>query len=92
MAQEEAISYKTHRPSHKEQYRKNSKYSGEILRRRIKSKIEDICNRDQLDLERKRNQGCKKGAENNIIDWQKAFLCVSWTKLMQMEKTGIAWR
>ena len=40
-----------------------------------------------------RNLEMDEGVCVYLIDWQKAFYCVNWTKLMQfLKRTGIYWR
>jgi hypothetical protein len=82
-------------------------YTAKILRRRIEKKIEDVLGEDQFGFRRGKETRDAIGmmriiAERTLeldeelcicfIDWQKAFDCVKWTKLMQILKiSGIDW-
>ena len=79
-----------------------------ILRRKIENKFEYVLGDDQFGFRRKKGTSDAIGmmriiAERTMeideelcvcfIDWQKAFDCVNWTKLMQILKIiGIDWR
>jgi hypothetical protein len=78
-----------------------------ILRRRMKRKIGDVLREDQFGFRRGKGTreaivmlriisqqilDVKEELYACFIDWQKAFYCVNWTKLMQILKaTGIDW-
>ena len=85
-----------------------AKIVAKILRRRIKQKIEDVLAEDQFRFRRGKGTRDAFGmlriiSERTleiceelcvcIIDWQKAFDRVNWTKLMQiLKEIGIDWR
>ena len=78
-----------------------AKIIAKILRRRIERKIEDILGEDQFGFRRGKGtrdaigmmriiSECTLEIDEELcvcfIDWQKAFDCVKWTKLMQILK------
>jgi len=85
-----------------------AKMIAKILRRRIERKIEDVLGEDQFGFRRGNGTRDAFGmmritADRTLdideelciclIDWQKAFDRVNWTKLMQiLKRTGIDWR
>jgi len=82
--------------------------TAKILRRRIEKKIEDVLGEDQFGFRRGKGTRDAIGvlritSERTLeideepcvcfVDWQKAFVRVNWTKLMQiLNRTGIDWR
>jgi len=85
-----------------------AKIIAKIPTRRIETKIEDALGEGQFGFRRGKGMRDAIGmitiiAERTLeideelcvcfIDWQKAFDCVNWTKLMQiLKRTGIYWR
>ena len=85
-----------------------AKIIAKIPTRRIETKIEDALGEGQFGFRRGKGMRDAIGmitiiAERTLeideelcvcfIDWQKAFDCVNWTKLMQiLKRTGIDWR
>jgi len=84
-----------------------AKMIAKILRRSIERKIEDVLGEDHFGFRRGKGTTDAIGmmriiAERTLeideelcicfTDWQKAFDCVKWTKLMQiLKRTGINW-
>jgi hypothetical protein len=83
------------------------KLAVKMLRRRIGRKIEDVLGEDECGFRRRKGMRVAIGmlriiSEGTLgideklcacfIDWQNAFDCVKWTKLMQtLKEAGIAW-
>jgi len=85
-----------------------AKIIAKILRGRIEKKIEGVLEEEQFGFRREKGTRDAIGMMRIIaewtleideelcvcfIDWQKAFNCVNWTKLIQiLKRTGIDWR
>jgi Reverse transcriptase (RNA-dependent DNA polymerase). len=79
-----------------------------ILSKRLESKIQEVTEEDQFEFKKGKGTRDAIGLMGNIservfdvkeemclcfIDWQKAFDCVHWTKLLEMLRNiGVNWR